>query len=83
MSAQSFSAGQETYSVDGVRVHIYSAAKTVADCFKFRAHVGLDVAMEALRESIRLKKATRDDIWRHANYCRVANIIRPYLEALA
>lgn len=83
MSGPSFSAGQETYSVDGVRVRIYSAAKTVADCFKFRAHVGLDVALEALRESIRLKKATRDEIWRHAHHCRITNIIRPYLEALA
>jgi hypothetical protein len=69
--------------LDGVRVRIFSAAKTVADCFKFRAHVGLDVALEARRESIRLKKATRDEIWRFASPCRVTNIIRPYLEALA
>lgn len=83
MSGLSFSTGQEIHTVGGVRVRMYSVAKTVADCFKFRAHVGLDVALEALRESIRLKKASRDDIWRHANHCRVANIIRPYLEALA
>jgi predicted transcriptional regulator of viral defense system len=83
MSDLSFSNGQETHSVDGVRLRIYSAAKTVADCFKFRRQVGLDVALEALRESIRLKKATRDEIWRHASHCRVTNIIRPYMEALA
>jgi predicted transcriptional regulator of viral defense system len=83
MSGLSFSAGQEMHQLNGVRVKVYSVAKTVADCFKFRAQVGLDVALEALRESIRLKKATRDAIWRHANHCRVANIIRPYLEAIA
>jgi predicted transcriptional regulator of viral defense system len=83
MSAPSFSSGQESHALDGVRVRIFSVAKSVADCFKFRSLVGMDVAQEALRESIRLKKATRDHIWAQASLCRVANIIRPYLEALS
>jgi hypothetical protein len=57
-------------------------AKTVADCFKYRNKIGLDVALEALRESIRTRKATVNDLWHAAKVCRVANVMKPYMEAL-
>jgi hypothetical protein len=57
-------------------------AKTVADCFKYRNKIGLDVALEALRESIKNRKATNADLWEAAKVCRVANVMRPYMEAL-
>jgi len=74
--------GVETHDVEGVPVRIFSVAKTVADCFKYRNKIGLDVAIEALRDSLRQKKATPSQIWEAATVCRVANIIRPYIEAL-
>jgi hypothetical protein len=58
-------------------------AKTVADCFKFRGKIGLDVALEALREAQLSKKTSADELWRYAVICRVANVMRPYMEALA
>ncbi len=61
---------------------VFSIAKTVADCFKYRNKIGLDVALEALRASLRSKKATPSQIWEAAMVCRVANVIRPYMEAL-
>ena len=69
-------------TIEGVPVPIYNPAKTIADCFKHRRRVGLDVAVEALRDALRLRKATRADIWRYAEICRVRPIMRPYLEAL-
>ena len=69
--------------VDGVPLRVTSPAKTVADCFKFRSKVGLDVALEALREARRERKASADDLWRYASVNRVANVMRPYLEAIA
>ena len=60
----------------------YSAAKTVADCFKFRNKIGLDIAIEALKDCLRQKKATINDIYRYAKICRVSNVIRPCMEAL-
>jgi len=68
--------------VEGVLVRVYSAAKTVADCFKFRNKIGLDVAIEALKDCLRQKKATIDEIYRYAKLCRVGNVIRPYIDAL-
>jgi predicted transcriptional regulator of viral defense system len=67
---------------DGVSVRIYSPAKTVADCFKFRNKTGLDVAIEALREVLRTKRCTREELWAAGKACRVTTVIRPYLEAL-
>jgi predicted transcriptional regulator of viral defense system len=82
LSGPALHTGVQTHMVHGVRVLVYSPAKTVADCFKFRNKVGLDVAIEALRECRRYRKATNDEIWRFANICRVANVMRPYLEAI-
>lgn len=72
----------ETHIIEGVSVRVFSAARTVADCFQFRNKVGVDVAMEALREVRRRKLATSDQIWREARHCRMANVMRPYLEAI-
>jgi len=73
--------GIEHHTLEGVRVPVYSAAKTVADCFKYRNKLGVDVAIEALRDALRSRKATVDQIHRFAKVCRVANVIRPYLES--
>ena len=74
--------GVEEHEIEGVPVRIYSPAKTVADCFKYRNKTGLDVALEALRECRRQRKATMDDLWRAAQVCRVSRVMRPYLESL-
>ena len=58
-------------------------ARTVADCFKFRNKIGLDVALEALQESWRAKRVSMDELWRFAALCRVANVMRPYMESLS
>jgi predicted transcriptional regulator of viral defense system len=78
----SLTSGIENHKIEGVPVRVYSAAKTVADCFKFRNKIGLDVAIEALKDCLRQKKASIDEIYRYAQACRVSNVIRPYLEAL-
>lgn len=75
--------GVEEHRADGVVVRVTSVAKTVADCFKYRNKIGLDVALEALREAWNGKRVKMDDLWRCAQVCRVANVMRPYLEALA
>jgi len=74
--------GVEERRIGGAVVRVFNPAKTVADCFKFRNKVGLDVALEALRDAIRQRKATRDEIWKAAQICRVANVMRPYMESL-
>ena len=82
MSGEALTTGVEEHWVDGTKVRVFSAAKTVADCFKFRNKIGLDVAIEALRETVRSRKATRNEILEYAMVDRVSNIVRPYLEAL-
>ena len=82
LSGPSLTEGIETHRVEGVSVRIYSAAKTVADCFKFRNKIGLDIAIEALRDCLSQRKANINDIYRYAKICRVSNVIRPYMEAL-
>ena len=82
LSGPSLTEGIENHQVEGVPVRVYSAAKTVADCFKFRNKIGLDVAIEALKDCLRQKKASVNEIYRYAKVCRVSNVIRPYMEAL-
>ena len=73
----------EQISLDGVvRIPVTSAAKTVVDCFKFRNKIGLDVALEALKDAWRKKKVSMDDLWESAQLCRMTNVMRPYLECL-
>ncbi|MDQ5959153.1 MAG: hypothetical protein QG592_232 [Pseudomonadota bacterium] len=81
-SGAAFTEGVEEHVVDGVVVRVTGIAKTVADCFKYRNKIGLDVALEGLREAWHEKRMTSDEIWRHAKVCRVANVMRPYLDSL-
>mgnify|MGYP005818481965 CR=1 FL=1 len=81
-SGAALTEGVEEHVVDGVTVRVTGVAKTVADCFKYRNKIGLDVALEALREAWNAKRMTSDEIWRYAKICRVANVMRPYLESL-
>jgi len=82
MTGDVYSEGIETVERDGVKLRIYGVAKTVADCFKHRNKIGLDVALEALKNVRAKRLATADDLWRYAKLCRVANVMRPYLEAV-
>jgi predicted transcriptional regulator of viral defense system len=82
ISGPAFTFGVERHPIDGVPARIYSPAKTVADCFKFRNKIGLDVAIEALREALRAKRCTREELWAAAKVCRVSTVIRPYIEAM-
>jgi predicted transcriptional regulator of viral defense system len=74
--------GVERLHIDGVEVPVFNAARTVVDCFRFRNKIGLDVALEALRDGWSQRKFTLDDLWRHATRGRVANVMRPYIEAI-
>lgn len=82
-SGDALQKGVELHKIDGVDVRVYSPAKTVADCFKYRNKIGLDVALEALRECRRERRGTMDELWKYAKVCRVSNVMRPYLEALS
>ena len=74
--------GVEEKQISGGAIRVFSPAKTVADCFKFRHKIGMDVALEALREAYRQKKASMNDLWEAAKMCRVANVMKPYVESL-
>jgi predicted transcriptional regulator of viral defense system len=81
-SGRPFSEGVERHRIDGVEVAVYSAAKTVADCFRYRNKIGTDVAVEALRDAWRGRAVTSEQIWHFASVCRVTNVMRPYLESV-
>jgi predicted transcriptional regulator of viral defense system len=82
-SGAALTRGVEDHVIDGVPVRVTSVARTVADCFKFRNKIGLDVALESLQEAWRAKHASMDELWRYATLCRVANVMRPYMESLS
>lgn len=82
MTTAVYTAGIEEHLRDGVKLQVYGVAKTVVDCFKHRNKIGLDVALEALKEVRANQKATPDELWRYAKICRVSNVMRPYLEAI-
>ncbi len=83
LSGAAFREGVEEHDVAGVTVRVYGAAKTVADCFKFRNKIGTDVAVEALRDYRRKYPKRLEEFWRFAELNRVARVVRPYIEALA
>jgi len=83
MSGDAISQGVELVSVTGTTIRVFCVAKTVADCFKFRNKIGRDVALEALREAWHGKRTTMDELWHYAQICRVANVMRPYIESVA
>ena len=75
--------GVETRLLDGVPIRITSPSRTVVDCFKFRNKIGLEVAIEALRDVRKTKKSNADELWHFAKLARVSNVMRPYLESVA
>ena len=79
MSGLAFTEGVEHKVIDGVKVPVFDAAKTVTDCFKFRNKIGLDVVLEALRDGWAQQKLSMDKLWHYAEVNRVANVMRPYL----
>lgn len=81
-SGAALTEGVEIHLIEGVTVKVYGVAKTVADCFKYRNKIGLEVALEALRDCWRERRASMDELWRYAKVCRVSNVMRPYLEGL-
>jgi len=81
-SGAALTVGIEEHKIDGVLIRVTNVSRTVADCFKFRNKIGLDVALEALQEAWRAKRTTMDELWRYAKICRVTNVMRPYLESL-
>jgi predicted transcriptional regulator of viral defense system len=81
-SGEAFAQGIEIVHAEQVELRAYGVAKTIADCFKHRNKIGLDVALEALKEALAANKTNANDLWRFAKICRVANVMRPYLEAL-
>ena len=83
LSGDALTKGIESHNIENVSVRIYNPAKTVADCFKARNKIGLDVAIEALRDCWRKKKATADDLWRYAKICRVSKVMQPHMESIA
>lgn len=83
LSGTAFTEGIEAHIIGGVEVRVYTPAKTVADCFKYRNKIGIEVALEALRDCWQKRAATMDDLCKYARICRVANVMRPYLESIA
>jgi len=72
--------GIEKHLIEGVKVKVFNKAKTIADCFKYRNKIGLDVALEALKDCRQQRLCTNDQLWKYAKICRVANVMMPYLE---
>ena len=82
MSGESLQSGVEGYDIEGVEIKVFTPAKTVADCFKYRNKIGLDVALEALREGWSAHKFSMDELMRYAEICRVRKVMQPYMESL-
>jgi len=80
-SGKTFTEGIEKHNVGSVEVRVYSREKTLADCFKFRNKIGLDTVLEAIRLYKQSRRTNVDALMRYADICRVANVMRPYLEA--
>ncbi|NIM18362.1 MAG: transcriptional regulator [Candidatus Aminicenantes bacterium] len=81
-SGRALAEGIDEHKIEGVKVRVYNPAKTAADCFKYRNKIGLDVALDALRECWEQKRCTMDQLWEYARICRVSNVMRSYLETL-
>lgn len=82
LSGAAFTEGIEILLIDGAPVRVYSLAKTITDCFKLRSKVGLEVALEALRDGWKARKFTMEELWRFAEINRMTQVMRPYIEAL-
>jgi predicted transcriptional regulator of viral defense system len=83
ISGAALTSGIDEHTIEHVAVRITNPARTVVDCFKFRNKIGIDVAVEALRDYRRLHKGTADELWRHADRLRMTRVMRPYWDALS
>ena len=83
VSGDALTFGVAEHLVEGTKIKVYSPAKTVADCFRFRSKIGTELAIQSLRECFRGKKATMDELWEAAKVCRVSNVMRPYMESVS
>ncbi|MDD2816317.1 MAG: type IV toxin-antitoxin system AbiEi family antitoxin domain-containing protein [Thiotrichaceae bacterium] len=81
-SEDSYSEGVEIFEYEHVKLKIYNIAKTIADCFKHRNKIGIETALEALKQARAQKRVTADELWHFAKICRVTNIMLPYLEVI-
>ncbi|OMG83423.1 type IV toxin-antitoxin system AbiEi family antitoxin domain-containing protein [Achromobacter xylosoxidans] len=82
MSGQALTEGIQSMRVDGLDVPVFNAAKTIADCFKYRNKIGIDVALEALRDGWEQRKVSLDELSHYADIDRVSNVMRPYMESV-
>ena len=82
-SKTALTSGIETHKKDNVSIHVYSIAKTIADCFKHRNKIGSDIAITALKEAIEKNRVSNDELWHFAKICRVSRVMQPYIEALS
>jgi predicted transcriptional regulator of viral defense system len=82
-SGEMMTAGIQRHVIQGVSVPVYCVSKTVADCFRFRNRIGVNIAVEALRDAWQGKKAAAGELWHYARICRVLNVMRPYFDSLA
>lgn len=83
MSGPALSEGVQSMRIDGLDVPVFNVAKTIADCFKYRNKIGIDVALEALRDGWERRKVSMDELSHYADIDRVSNVMRPYLESVA
>ena len=81
-SSRALKEGVKRHLIDGIEVPIFEPAKTIVDCFRYRNKIGLDIALEGLREALRTKRATPDQLWEFARAARVWSVMRPYVEAM-
>lgn len=81
-ASETWSKGIEEHELDGQKVRVYCLARTIADCFKFRNKIGMDVARNALKFAIENKKTTPNEIMKYAKLCRVTNVIKPIIESI-
>jgi predicted transcriptional regulator of viral defense system len=82
-SGKALAAGIEQHQLGGITIQVFNPAKTVSDCFKYRNKIGLDVALEALKDGLKQNRCSMDDLWGYAQICRVQNVMKPYLYAVA
>jgi predicted transcriptional regulator of viral defense system len=81
-SSRALREGMKRHLIEGIEVPIFEPARTIVDCFRYRNKIGLDIALEGLREGLRTKRATPDQLWEFARTARVWSVIRPYVEAM-
>jgi len=82
MSGRALSEGVQSMRIDGLDVPVFNPAKTIADCFKYRNKIGIDVALEALRDGWEQRKVSMDELSYYADIDRVSNVMRPYMESV-